>query len=154
MPTHYFLKLGLQAGNRIVGNSTHMDFPGWIEIESWGPVQRNESSGGPGKTSIQEFHFTRLSDKTLSPRIFHACHTAEYFDGAIFAIEGPGAPHRIQFNDVLITSCRTEPSGSGLPADSFTINFAGIKFTAGATPTGRAGHPTINLPADRLRVWR
>jgi type VI protein secretion system component Hcp len=134
--TSYFLKIGLQGGNRIAGNSFDINYPGWIDIDSWSPGMAAPagSSTGPGKASVSEFHFVRPSDRMVSARIFLACQTAENFDGAILAITGARNPGRIQFDNVLITSCQTRSGNTG-PLDAFTLSFVGMHFIAGAAPS-------------------
>ena len=124
MPNSYFLKLGLSRGSGITGGSSNKSFPGWIEIDSWGPVlPASAGSVGPGKIRVQEYAFAKRPD-VASPVMFQASHTGRYFDGAVLAIEGLAAPAGIEFKDLNISGFRHD-----LPLESFTINFASMKFT-------------------------
>jgi type VI protein secretion system component Hcp len=140
MSTHYFLKIGLRLNNTIIGASRSLDFPGWIEIESWVPMMPNHpiTSGGPGKTRVEGFGFTKLSDGA-SQRLFTAWDSAEYFDGAVLAVLGPNAPYWFQFTDVWIASFQSgfmSPSTKGL-ADQFVLGFAGLQQTPGTISAAR-----------------
>jgi type VI protein secretion system component Hcp len=138
VPTYYFLKIGLRPGSGIAGESMKAGFEGWIEIELFAPVlphQLGGGGGGPGKVQVNEFSFSKRVDRTSSQLLFSASHAGTHFDGAIFAIEGPGTPMWFQFEDVQIANFRHEQHGSvSIPdvhAESFKISYHSVQSFAG-----------------------
>ena len=129
----YFLIIdGIEGESRAEGHE------GQIEIFSfsWGLSNTGSMAagggGGAGKVQIQDFHFTKAMSKA-SPKLFEACATGKHMKEAVLvarkAGEKPVEYLKITMTDVLITSYQTGGSaGDIVPIDSFSLNFAKIKY--------------------------
>lgn len=98
--------------DEIKGESTNAQHKDWIDIESfsWGVTNTNTVTGGTGKVSLQDFHFTMKVDRA-SPKLMLACATNQRIPSLTFTIvrQDPktGAPqdyYVVTLSDVLISS--------------------------------------------------
>ena len=151
MAVDYFLKI-----EGIDGESKDSKHAGEIEIASWswGASQTGShafgAGGGAGKVSMQDFNFTMPLNKA-SPKLMLACATGEHIKKAVLTARKAGKEQqeylKVTMSDLLVSSYQTGgASGSDVPHDSISINFAKIEMEykeqkvdgslAGATKVG------------------
>lgn len=118
----------------------------WIDVLSWswGMSQSGTSSsgggGGAGKVSIQDFSFTKESDKT-STKLMQACASGSHFQKVVidFVVTDNKDPEnrymQYELTNVLVTSFQTGGSAGGddRPTEQVTLNFEKIKVTYSGT---------------------
>lgn len=130
----YFLKI-----DGIEGESNDLKHQGGIQPESWsfGGTQTGgehfTGSGGRGKFSPQDFHFTTRLSKA-SPKLFQACAVGQLFKHATLvarkAGERPQEYYRITFSECLVSAYQQGGAvGSDLgPTDQVSLSFAQIEI--------------------------
>lgn len=95
---------------------------------------------GAGKATFQDISFVKNLDKS-SPQLFVKTATGEHIKEVVLTGESSGKGGQkflgIKMTDVLISSCQQSGSDSGVPTDSFSLNFAKIEFKY--YPTNRDG---------------
>ena len=130
--TDYFLKL-----EGIDGESTDDKHKGELDIESFsfGVTQSGShgtgGGGGAGKSSFQDLHFSTHANKS-SPKLFLACATGEHIKKATLTVRKAGKEqqeyYKVTLSDVLVSSYQAGGSGSPIPTDQFSLNFAKIEY--------------------------
>jgi len=139
----YFLKI-----DGIKGESTDDKHKGEIEIESfsWGLSRSDQGAGGggrAGRVSFSDFSFTIVMSKA-SPKLMTQCAEGTHIKNAQLTARRAGENQieflKVTLEDVLIASYQTGGSGSSLPMESLTLDFATAKidFTS-QEPTGKPG---------------
>jgi len=123
----YFLKI-----EGVAGESTDSKHKDWIEVESFsfGATQTGTSraSGGAGKVSMQDFHFTMKVNKA-SPTLFLAAATGEHLKKVELALAKSGQDYmKWTFTDVMVSSYQVGGSGDAVPTDQISLNFAKVEF--------------------------
>jgi type VI secretion system secreted protein Hcp len=122
----------------IKGESQDKKFKDMIEIHSfsWGAtnIGANASGGGggSGKASIQDMSIS-ANASTASPKIFLKCCTGDHIKNAVLHIRKQGGEQQeyytITLEDLLVSSYQSQAANnSGVPIESFTLNFAKITF--------------------------
>jgi type VI secretion system secreted protein Hcp len=134
MAVDYFIKIG-----GIPGESKDSKHKGEIELVSfsWGATNPLAGGvgggGGAGKVQIQDFNFTKRTDKA-SPKLFLACAKGEHIKEAVLvARKAGGAPQeflKIRFDEVVISSYQTGGAAQGedAPFDQVSFGFGKIEF--------------------------
>ncbi len=107
-----------------------------IESFSWGAsnsgAHATGGGGGTGKVAFQDVHFTIAVNKA-SPNLMLKCATGEHLKKAVLHIRKQGEKQQeyytITMEDLIISSYQSGGSnGSPVVHDSFSLNFAKIKF--------------------------
>jgi type VI secretion system secreted protein Hcp len=110
-----------------------------IEIVSfsWAVSQSGTVSGGggggAGKTEFQDFSFAMPVSKA-SPKLFLACAKGEHLAEATLTVRKAGAT-QVDFLVYKLSDCIVSTyqegadTGSELPGDAFTLNFAKIEIS-------------------------
>jgi type VI secretion system secreted protein Hcp len=135
-----------------------------IQIDSFNFGAANAGSGGTnlgsgtGKVHIQDIHFTKQIDKA-SPNLFINCCSGKHIPTAVLTVrkagENPQDYFTITLTDVLISSHSIcGHGGSGVPSDSFSLNFAKVKHEYKTqTKDGTLGAPiarTYDVSANKV----
>ena len=86
----------------------------------------------PVAASLQDFHFTKSTDKA-SPNLFLACCTGQHIPKATITVRKAGAKpmEYLVYNltEVLVSSYNTSGhDGSGVAQESFSLNFSKIEM--------------------------
>ena len=127
----YFLKIDGVPGESI-------GKPGEIDLLSfsWGETQPGTagqgSGSGAGRVQAQDFHFTKLIDKS-SPMLFVSCATGQHIKSAVVTARKAGGKQEdyliFKMSDVLISAYQTGGSaGSDLvPTEQFSLNFVKLE---------------------------
>ena len=130
----YFLKI-----EGVDGESTDDSHKGEIELESFSFGGQNAGSfnsgggGGTGRVALQDFHFTKKTDKA-SAKLFTACCTGEHLKKATLTCRKAGKDQqeflKVTFTDLLVSSYQTGGSGASdvLPVDQISLNFSKIEI--------------------------
>ena len=167
-----FLKL-----DGIQGESTDAVHKGEIELLSfsWGESRPSRltggGGGGAGKTSFQDFHFTKLSDST-TPALFQAVAAGKAIGTGTLSIrkggdqptDAAGAPQdflKLTLQNVLVSSYQL---GGGLmddgtysaistgdfdaPAEQFTLTFQKLALHFASPSTGIAADAAIDATSN------
>jgi type VI secretion system secreted protein Hcp len=149
MPTavEYFLKI-----DGIEGESTNLKHKGEIDVLSWSWGETHSGTAahggaGAGKVSMQDFHFTKHTDKA-SPTLFLAVASGKHFIKAVLTASrkvGDGTQDffKLTFTDLLFSSFEiggntTAPDPA--PTDQVSFNFSRIDIQVGAGGLDKAGH--------------
>lgn len=129
----YFLKI-----EGADGESTDEKHAGEIQLESWSFGGSNSATfdsgggGGSGKVRMQDFNFTKKTDKASS-KLLVACATGEHLKKAALTCRKAGTEQQefliIEFEPVLITSYQTGGSAGGDAAPIETLSMAYGKIT-------------------------
>jgi len=127
----YFLKI-----EGVPGESVGM--PGEIDLLSfsWGETQPGTagqgSGSGAGKVQAQDFHFTKLIDKS-SPMLFVSCATGQHIKSAVVTARKAGGKQEdyliFKMSDVLVSSYQTGGSAGSdvVPTEQFSLNFVKLE---------------------------
>jgi type VI secretion system secreted protein Hcp len=124
MASDYLLEL-----DGIKGESKDDFHRGTLQIESfsWG-VSNSATGAGIGH---KQFEFTKKVDKS-SPLLFQSCCTGKHIPKAVLygrkSTAEPSAYYTVTLTDVLISSYLGDAEGGDIPSDSFSLNYAKIKF--------------------------
>ena len=128
----YFLRL-----DGVPGDSVDDQHAAWIDVASysWGASNSSTVSGSGWSSSKANIGSLSLMTQTGSagPRLFFRTMSGKH--SATATMEGVtqgDAPRRflqLELKDVLVTSFQESGSGSGQPYDSFSLDFASIKYT-------------------------
>jgi type VI secretion system secreted protein Hcp len=130
----YFLKI-----DGIEGESNDSKHKGAIQLESWsfGGTQTGgehfTGSGGRGKFSAQDFHFTMRLSKA-SPKLFQACAVGQLFKHATLVARKAGERqqeyYRITFSECLVSSYQQGGAAESdlSPTDQVSLSFARIEI--------------------------
>jgi len=105
---------------------------------SWGESQSGShvtgGGGGAGKVSVQDFHFTKKTDKA-SGNLMSFCATGKHIKEVNFAVRKAGGEQldflKIKFTDVLVSSYQTSGSSDSkddVPMESISLNFTKIEY--------------------------
>jgi type VI secretion system secreted protein Hcp len=128
----YFLKLEGVPGES-VGK------PGEIDLLSfsWGETQPGTAGmgggSGAGKVQAQDFHFTKLIDKS-SPMLFVSCASGAHIKSATVSARKAGGKQEdyliFKMSDVLISSYQTGGSAGSdiVPTEQFSLNFVKLEL--------------------------
>ena len=135
----YFLKI-----DGVDGESQDLQYPGWIQLESWQWSEENSgrwgigSGGGAGKVEMKDFEFRMVANKA-SPKLFLKCATGDSIPQATLVCRKSGKGQqdfmRVTFTNCLVSVFRTTgnmPTLNGqkmdgvLPYDEIKLNFARI----------------------------
>jgi type VI secretion system secreted protein Hcp len=147
MPSGYYLKLKLEKGGEVKGESEVEGYKGQLEIDSfaWGVVNPGRLGKHEGSdTTAQDFNLT-MTTCTASPVLMQACAMGdpikEFKLALVKAVSGEKPTEYMSWTieEAFISSYQIGGS-SGVPSDSFSINFKTIKVefkeqTKGGTPT-------------------
>ena len=121
------------------GESTDDKHKGEIEVESWSFGGTNAASfssgggGGAGKVALQDFHFTKKTDKA-SVKLLVAMATGEHLPTATLTCRKAGKDQQeylvITLSDTMISSYQTSGSGGAgsLPMEQLSIAYSKIEF--------------------------
>ncbi len=130
MASDYFLEI-----DGIKGEATDATHKDKIQLQSWswGETQSGSfaanAGGGAGKVSMQDFHFMMSTNKA-SPDLMLSCATGKHIAKAQLTCRKAGDKQqeffKISFTDLLISSYQV--SGSDIPTDQISFNFATVKF--------------------------
>ena len=128
----YFLKIdGIEGESEDAKHKNEIQLQSW----SWGATQSGSMAqgggGGSGKVSMQDFHFTMLTNKA-SPKLMLSCANGKHIASASLITRKAGEQQqeflKYTFTDLLISSYQTGGSdGSGLPIDQISFNFSKIE---------------------------
>ena len=130
----YFLKI-----EGVDGESTDDSHKGEIELESFSFGGQNAGSfnsgggGGTGRVALQDFHFTKKTDKA-SAKLFTACCTGEHLKKATLTCRKAGKDQqeflKVELTSAIVSSFQTGgTSGSDIiPMDQVSLNFAKIEY--------------------------
>ena len=128
----YFLKIEGVPGESITK-------PGEIDLLSfsWGETQPGTagqgSGSGAGKVQAQDFHFTKLIDKS-SPMLFVSCATGQHIKSAVVTARKAGGKQEdyliFKMSDVLVSSYQTGGSAGSdvVPTEQFSLNFVKLEL--------------------------
>ena len=131
MAVDYFLKLdGIKGDSKDSKHKDEIDIQSW----SWGLSQPGAlATGGSstGKVQFQDFHFTKMTDRS-SPVLILKCAKGEHIkEGLITARKSGDNPVeflKIKLTDVVVSSHQSSAS-SELPTESFSVNYAQIVYS-------------------------
>jgi type VI secretion system secreted protein Hcp len=141
------LKLKLEKAGEVKGESEVEGYKGWLEIDSfaWGTVNPGRLGRHEGtESTAQDFNLT-MTTCTASPVLMQACAMGdpikEFKLALVKAVSGEKPTEYMSWTleNAFISSYQIGGS-SGVPTDSFSINFKTIKTefkeqTKGGTPT-------------------
>lgn len=130
----YFLKI-----DGIEGESQDDKHKNEIQVSSFSVGVANSGAGGfgsgsgSGKASVQDMHFTKLTDKS-SPNLFIACCNGKHFPTATVTVRKAGEkPHEYliyKLTEVLISSYQTAGhGGGGIAQETLSLNFSKVEMT-------------------------
>jgi type VI secretion system secreted protein Hcp len=129
----YFLKIdGIEGESKDDKHKKEID----LQSFSWGVNNSGSMAvgggGGTGKSSFQDFHFTKLVEKS-SPNLMQACATGKHIPKAVLTVRKAGEKqqeyYKITLSDVLISSWQNGGhGGDGTVPESFSLNFSKIEF--------------------------
>ncbi len=135
MASDYLLEI-----DGIKGESSDHKHKDTIEIESfsWGVSNAGSfasgGGGGAGKASFQDLHFTTAVGKA-SPLLSKACATGQHIKKATLFVRKAGKDQQefytVKLEDILVSSYQSGGhggSGTAIPTDQFSLNFAKIQF--------------------------
>ncbi len=134
MASDYLLEI-----DGVKGESSDKALKETIEIDSFSWGCNNVGSfasgggGGAGKVSFSDLSFTTTANKS-SPTLMLFCANGKHIKKAVLHVrksgEDPQEYYTITMEDVLISSYQSSGSSGGdsRPMDSFSINFAKIKY--------------------------
>lgn len=137
MATDFHLKV-----DGIEGESLDEKHKGEIEIDSftWGVTQEGSTGrgggGGTGKANYSDIKFVKRADKA-SPKLVKAASSGEHIKSAVLTCRkasGKGGQVeylKITLEDVMVNSFQSSGAaggGSSVPSESFSFNFAKIKY--------------------------
>lgn len=135
----------------IVGESTHAQHAGEIEVMawSWGVSRPNPmagggaGSGGIGRAQPGELHFTHAYDKA-SPILAKKCAQGVHIPTAVATVRRAGANQsdfmRVTMREVLVLSCTPSVSAAGDAFESVSLAYKTIEFAYRAqNPNGSLG---------------
>jgi type VI secretion system secreted protein Hcp len=132
--TDYLLEI-----DGIKGESNDDKHKGTIEISSFGWGVMNSGShaagggGGAGKATFADISFTSSVSKA-SPLLMLACATGQHIKKAVLHVRKQGGDQQeymtLTMEDLLISSYQSgdSPGGAVAVVDSFSLNYAKIKF--------------------------
>jgi type VI secretion system secreted protein Hcp len=122
----------------IAGESTADDRKDWIDVISYSWGASNSASfasgggGSAGKVDFQDFHFTKLVDKS-SPVLLFNLASGKHIQEALFDVVQPGqGPQpflQYKFTDVLITSLQDSGASGGSVMESLSLVFGKVEMT-------------------------
>ncbi len=129
----YFLKIdGIEGESADAKHKNEIDVESW----SWGATQSGTFSmgggGGAGKVSMQDMHFVAKMSKA-SPKLLLANASGQHIKTAVLTLRKAGTDQqefaKFTLSDVLVSSYQTGGSASGsiVPMDQFSLNFAKIE---------------------------
>ncbi|MEA2476307.1 MAG: type secretion system secreted protein Hcp [Actinomycetota bacterium] len=143
----YFLKI-----DGVDGESVDKSHPNEIQIESWSWGETNSGSThsgsglGVGKVSMQDFHFSKVLDKS-TPLLMLACASGQHIKKATLTARKQNNDAgfeflHVQFTEILISSYAdktppiegTDANGQPVPSEnepveSLSFNFAKIQWS-------------------------
>jgi type VI secretion system secreted protein Hcp len=147
MPAQYVMKLKLEKAGEVKGECEVEGFKGQLEIDSfaWGVVNPGRLGRHEGSDSTaQDFNCT-MTTCTASPVLMQSCATGDPIKECTVTLlktvgaQKPEAYMTWKVSEAFISSYQIGGS-SGVPTDSFSINFKKIEVefkeqTKGGTPT-------------------
>lgn len=125
----YYLKI-----DDIKGESSDAGHQGEIEVNSWSwgasnPTTVGSGTGGlsGGKVNFQDLSVMKRIDKA-TPKLFLICASGEHIKQATLTAPGPRGEDRLRYTffDVFCTSVTHTGSGSDMPTESLSLNYAKI----------------------------
>ena len=136
---HIFMKFD-GGDTKIEGESRDDKHPKWLEIESWHhnisqPRSAIASSAG-GHTAERcehsEMVFTKDIDST-SPSLWLACSQGDTYDKITIEYFRASGKESIKYleitlNKAIISSVSPAVAGEGLPAETFALKYASVKW--------------------------
>lgn len=134
MAVDMFLKI-----TEIPGESRDDKHKGEIDVFSfsWALSQSASAAGGggggAGKSEFQDFSFAMPVSKA-SPKLFLACASGQYLQEATLTVRKAGE-QQVEFLVYKLSDCLVSTyqeggdSGSDLPVDAFSLNFAKIEVS-------------------------
>jgi len=122
----------------IKGESQDSKHKDTIEIESfsWGCSNAGTfaagAGGGSGKVNFSDINFSTHVNKASPLLAFH-CASGKHIKKAVLFVRKAGEKqedyYKLTLEDLLVSSYQSAgANGGGTPADSFSLNFAKIKF--------------------------
>jgi type VI secretion system secreted protein Hcp len=149
MPSGYALKLKLEKGGDVKGECEVEGFKGQLEVDSfaWGTVNPGRLGRHEGTDSTaQDFNMT-MTSCTASPALMQACATGDPIKEFVLTCyklvsgQKPEAYMTWKITDAFVSSYQVGGS-SGVPTDSFSINFKKIESEFKGQPHGKSpGQP-------------
>jgi len=137
MSTDYFLKIQDIAGESVrKGKEEHIEMLSWsFGCSQAGTAELGSGLAGSGRVSMNDFHFSKLSDKS-SPKLLQHLFTGKYIPKAWayarrIGLEGaePLDYFVIEFEQLIISSCGFGGTGDGdVPSENVSFRFAKVKF--------------------------
>lgn len=129
-----FLKL-----DGIAGESTHKDFPGWIELYDFGWGARNTGNSatgggaGAGKSQPTNVVFTAQTSKATPLMLKSTVSGKHISTGQVVMTRGGAKEQTIQFikldlTDVGLDFLKVDMLAEGLPTDRGSLTFSRVKF--------------------------
>jgi type VI secretion system secreted protein Hcp len=86
---------------------------------------------GLGAAKLQDFHFTKSTDKASS-KLFVACCTGQHIPTATITVRKGGEKPMeylvIKLTEILVSSYNTSGAGSGVVQESFSLHFSKIEM--------------------------
>ncbi len=133
-----FLKVDVNSGPQVTGESTDSKHSGWIEIMSMQagistPVTLGSSSGGgisAGKATASDLIVTKYLDRA-SPQLFLGCAMGTRYPTVTLELTNSnqdGTPityYKITLNNVIVSSLGTS-SGGDRPMESVSLSYERI----------------------------
>ncbi|MBP6827913.1 MAG: type VI secretion system tube protein Hcp [Saprospiraceae bacterium] len=109
----YFLKI-----EGVDGESADDTHKGWIEINSYS-LDR----------AAQKVQIARNKTSRSSAKLALFCAKGTHIKKAVLHVRKSGGDYmKIELENVLITSYQTSSSSSGIPTESFSLNFTKVTF--------------------------
>ena len=129
MASDYFLKI-----DGIDGESQDAKHKGEIDLQSftWSEAQtgRPVGGGGAGRVTIGDFEVTKRIDQA-SPRLLLAVASGQHIKSAVLTARRAGKEQQeyltYKFNDLLVSSYKTEALAPEDPVDQISFNFGQIQ---------------------------
>ncbi len=137
MAVDYFLKI-----DGVQGSSTDAVHKDEIMMDDWsfgetqtGTAALGVGGSGAGRVSMQEFRFTKKSDKA-GPLLFKLCANGQHIKNAIFTARRAGAKSgkqeevlKVVFEELIISNFETHGSGGDeIPRESVAFSFSKVTF--------------------------
>lgn len=137
MSSDYFLKIdGIEGESKRKGHENQIEMLSWsFGCSQQGTAELGSGLAGSGRVSMQDFHFTKLSDKA-SGKIAQHCLQGKHIPKATFYARRAGTEGGepvdyfiVEFTDLIISGYSIGGTGDGdVPVESISFNFTTYKF--------------------------
>lgn len=129
MAAAYFLKIGIEPPEAILGDSKDKDHPGWVDILTFSEGLRQSAGHAP---VMVDMNFTRRGTGLVSHQLLRAAASGRPFDRVILhLVDGD---HWWDFRDVFVASYESQIATSETSSDTekFSINYKSAKYVTGS----------------------